>query len=201
MKRLFLVLALISTQVFAGGGKSEKAVNYLPGDYTIDTAHTRAAFTISHLVVGGVQGRFNDVTGNVSFGKELKDSKFDVLIKAASIDTGIKQRDDHLKSADFFEVEKYPELTFKSTAVSGSPEDLEIKGLLTIKGVSKEVVLKGAYTGSVVDPWKNQRSVVKLHTKINRKDFNINYDAKIPLGLVVGEEVKIDIISEMIFKK
>ena len=129
---LLLLLALISTQVLAGGGKPQSKVDYLPGNYQIDTTHTRAGFVIPHLVVGAVQGRLNDVSGTAVFAEDLSKSSFDVKIAVKSIDTGIKQRDDHLKSADFFEVAKYPEITFKSTSVSGSLNDLEVKGMLTI---------------------------------------------------------------------
>lgn len=201
MKTLFLLLVTsLSFSAFGGGGKSEQT-NYLPGSYTIDNAHTRVSFTIPHFVISEVEGRFNEVKGKIKFAEDFNKSTTEVSIPIKSIDTGIKQRDDHLRSADFFDATKYPMMTFKSKKFKGSPSDFTVIGTLTIKDVSKEVELQGKYLGSVSDPWGNTRSAFKLSGEINRKDFNINYNDKISIGPAVGNEVKINIISEAVLDK
>src|SRR5690606_28101790 len=112
-----------------------------------------------------------------------------------------KQRDDHLKSADFFDAKKFPNMTFKSKEFKGKPSDFTVTGDLTIKDVTKTVVLKGKYTGFAKDPWGNTRSAFKLTGEINRKDFNIQYNDRIDIGPAVGDEVSIVILSEAILKK
>ncbi len=133
--------------------------------------------------------------------KEFEKSTLEGTIKINSIDTGVEQRDNHLKSPDFFDAKKYPQMTFKTTAIHGDAEEFKLKGTLTIKDVTKEVEFQGRNLGEVKDPWGNIRTAFKLSTTINRRDFNINYSDKIDLGPVVGNEVKIDIISEAILKK
>lgn len=201
MKTFFLLFATtLSISVFAGGGKSEQT-HYLPGAYTIDNAHTRVSFTIPHFVISEVIGRFNEVKGKVQFTDDFNKSSTEVTVPINSIDTGIKQRDEHLRSADFFDAKKYPTMTFKSKAFKGSPSDFTVIGTLTIKDVSKEIQLQGKYLGAVSDPWGNTRSAFKLSGVINRKDFNIKYDEKINIGPAVGNEVTINIVSEAILNK
>lgn len=133
--------------------------------------------------------------------KDIGKSKVDVTVQIASIDTAEKKRDDHLKSADFFDAKKFPTMTFKSKKFTGNLEDFKVTGDLTIKGVTKEVTLNGKYTGSVKDSWGQIRAAVKATGKINRKDFNINYNDMVEAGPAVGDEVTINIISEGIQDK
>jgi len=195
-----IILALLSTASLAGGGKSEK-LNYQDGTYIIDPAHTRASFSIAHFVISKVEGRFNEVTGTIKFDKDFTKSSFEATIPVSSIDSAVEKRDNHLKSPDFFDAKKFPLMTFKSTEISGDKHEFELTGDLTIKDVTKEVVFEGKYLGLVTDSWGNKRAAFKLKTKINRKDFDINYSDKFDLGPVVGHEVKIKIISEVTLKK
>lgn len=172
-----------------------------PGTYKIDPAHTRVSFTIKHFVVSEVQGRFNDVQGTFYLSDKIAKSSIDVTIPVASIDTAVTKRDDDLKSPAFFDATKYPTMTFKSKKFTGNLSNFRVTGDLTIKDVTKEVVLVGKYTGSAKDPWGGERAAVSANTKINRKDFHINYNEKIAIGAAVGDEVTINIISEGVLEK
>lgn len=172
-----------------------------PGNYKIDSAHTRVSFLIDHFVVSQVQGRFNDVEGSFYLSDKIKDCKVNVTIPVASIDTGVKQRDDHLKSADFFEAKKYQNITFKSKKCTGKLSDFKVTGDLTIKDVTKEITLNAKHTGSVKDSWGQIRAAIEAEGKINRKDFNIKYNDMIEAGPAVGDEVTMKIISEGVLEQ
>jgi polyisoprenoid-binding protein YceI len=193
MKRFatFTLASLLIT-----GTAFAKALELQAGKYNIDPAHTRVSFLIDHFVVSQVEGRFNDVKGHFNLSKDLKNCEVDVTVPIDSIDTGVKKRDDHLKSPDFFEAKKFPTMTFKSKKCSGKLDKFKVVGDLTIKGVTKEVTLKAKYTGSVKDSWEQTRAAVRAKGKINRKDFNINYNDMVEAGPAVGDEVTIMIISE-----
>lgn len=190
----FLFLILFTISGFAA------ALKLTPGKYNIDAAHTRVSFLIDHFVVSQVQGRFNDVKGHFTLSPKMEECKIDVLIPVSSLDTGVQKRDEHLKSADFFEVTKFPNMTFKSKKFIGKLDDFKVIGDLTIKDVTKEVTLTGKYSGSVKDTWKNIRAAVRATGKINRQDFNIKYNDIVEAGPVVGDEVTINIISEGIYQ-
>ncbi|WP_141731511.1 YceI family protein [Oligoflexus tunisiensis] len=128
-------------------------------------------------------------------------SKASVTIPVQSIDTGVKKRDDHLRSKDFFEVSKYPNMAFVSKSFSGTPESFKMTGALTIKDVTKDVTFDGKYTGSVKDSWGQQRTALQATANINRKDFNINYDDKVDIGPAVGHEVQIRLWVEGVKKE
>jgi polyisoprenoid-binding protein YceI len=188
--KLTLLFMLMSLMTTASG------MGLVYGKYKIDPVHTRVSFLISHFVVSQVEGRFNDVSGSFTLEEDASKSSVDVTIPVASIDTGVKKRDDHLKTPDFFEVRKYPTMTFKSKKFTGPLEDFKVTGDLTIKGVTKEVVLEGKYMGSIKDTWGHTRAAIKATGKINRRDFNIIYNDMIEAGPAVGDEVTINIISE-----
>lgn len=169
-----------------------------PGTYEVDPAHTRVQFVVPHFVISKVEGRFNEVAGKVVIAKDWKDAQFEATIQTKSIDTAVAKRDDHLRSPDFFDAAQFPTMTFKSTKIRADGDDLKIEGDLTIKGVKKHVTLKGEYKGGLNDPWGNHRIALKGETKINRKDYKINYNDKIDIGPTVGDEVEIKIIVEAI---
>lgn len=171
------------------------------GTYKIDSAHTRVSFLIAHFVVSQVQGRFNEVNGNFVLSDKIEESKADVTIPVSTIDTGVKKRDDHLKSADFFDAKKFPNMTFKSKKFTGSLDHFKMTGDLKIKDVTKEVTFTGKYTGSVKDSWGQERAAVQAEAKINRKDFNIMYNDMVEAGPAVGDEVTIQIISEGVLEQ
>lgn len=128
------------------------ATDFVKGTYAVDPAHTRVSFVIPHFVVSEVEGRFNDVKGEFTLTEPFTNLKVTATIPVKSIDTGVTKRDDHLRSKDFFEVEKFPEMKLVSKSITGTAEAFKMVAALTIKGVTKDVTFDGKYTGSVKDP-------------------------------------------------
>lgn len=177
-------------------GQSFAALKYQPGNYKIDPDHSRLGFIIKHLVVSEVEGRFNAVTGSFMLAPKFENSTVNAVVESDSIDTSVKKRDDHLRTKDFFDVATYPTMTLKSKKFKGRPEDFTLVADMTIKDVTKEVIFKGKITGFVKDSWNNERAAAQMTGKINRKDFHIMYNDKIPLGPVVGDVVTINVRTE-----
>ncbi|HEY8271753.1 MAG TPA: YceI family protein, partial [Pseudobdellovibrionaceae bacterium] len=171
------------------------------GNYKLDVSHSKVGFEVNHLVVSTVEGKFSDFEGMINIDPKLEKSKVDITIKATSINTDNKDRDEHLRSPDFFDVKKYDKLTFKSKKISGTPEALKVAGDLTLHGVTKPVVLDTKYTGTVKDPWGNERVAFKAATKISRKDFGLTWSKAVEAGPVVGDEVTLDLKVEAIKEK
>ncbi len=203
--------ALVALPLAGVGGASswvaaaqEKAakVNYVPipaGEYKVDPAHSIVGFAIRHLEINWVEGRFKDFTGTIRYDDaDITKSAVEFTAKVESIDTGVEPRDKHLRTADFFEVEKYPEMTFKSTRVERKGKQGGVlHGDFTLKGVTKQVSLPFTITGAVKDPWGNTRFGVNARTVINRRDFGITWGK--PLdggGLDIGNEVTINLQLE-----
>jgi polyisoprenoid-binding protein YceI len=171
--------------------------------YSIDATHTTAEFVVRHLMITKVRGRFTSITGTIVVSDDTGvPTSVDVTMDAASIDTHEPQRDAHLKSADFLEAEKYPTITFKSTGVDGSGDAFKVSGDLTIHGVTRPVVLDTTFEGRGGDPWGNDRIGYEAHTKISRKDFGLEWNQALETGgVVVGDEVKIELNVEAIAQK
>ncbi|MBI4430143.1 MAG: polyisoprenoid-binding protein [Candidatus Omnitrophica bacterium] len=166
--------------------------------YKLDTTHTTVGFKIRHLF-SWVQGTFNEFEGTFDYDPEHPETwKTEAAIQAASIDTRVEQRDKHLRSADFFAVETYPTITFKSTQITDATAEVaKVNGLLSIHGVEKPVVLDLQIHGVGKDPWGNTRAGFTASVKINRKDFGLNWNELLETGQVlVGEEVFITIEVE-----
>jgi len=172
--------------------------------WQIDPNHSSAQFAVRHLGLSTVRGAFTKVNGTIQFDdKDITKSSVDVTIDAASVDTRVDGRDKDLRSDHFFEVEKYPTLTFKSTKVEQvEVGKLKVTGDLTIHGVTKQVVLDvEGPTAAVKDPWGNQRAAASATTKINRQDFGVKWNAKMDNGgWVLGDDVAITIDVEMVQK-
>jgi len=170
--------------------------------WRIDPQHTSAQFAVKHLMISTVRGEFHNVTGTIAWDdQDITKSVVDVTIDATTVDTREPKRNDHLKSPDFFDVAKYPTMTFKSKRVEQvAPGKLKIMGDLTIHGVTKEVVLDVAGpTAAIKDPWGNARVAASAMTKINRQDFGVKWNANIDGGgVVVGDDVDITIDLEMV---
>lgn len=172
--------------------------------YKLDESHTTIGFKIKHLVISNVPGRFNKFNGDFKFDSKNKTIEdLNVTIDASSIDTNEPDRDKHLKSKDFFEVEKFKTLEFKSkSTVFKDKQPIEIKGDLTIHGVTKPVVLKADFKGEVTDPWGNQRIAFEAGTKLNRKDFGLLWNKTLDKGgVMVSEELEVVIAGEAIMQK
>lgn len=159
------------------------------GKYDIDGMHSKVGFEIPHLVISSVEGKFNTFSGTLDLQDKFEKSKTEVSVDVASIDTGVKDRDEHLKSPDFFDAAKYPKMTFKSTKVEGKPESFKVTGDLTIHGVTKKVTLEGKFLGTVKDAYGQQKVAFNASGKINRKDFGLNWGKMVEAGPVVGDEV------------
>jgi len=171
-----------------------------PGTFTLDAAHTTVGFVARHLVVSKVRGSFTQVTGDITIAEDPLASSVTVHIPAASIDTGVADRDAHLRSADFLDVEKWPELTFRSTRVT-QPSDNEFKlvGDLTIRDVTREVTLGVEFDGVAVSPWGQEVVAFSASTEIDRENFGITWNQALETGgVLVGKTVKIEIVAEAV---
>jgi polyisoprenoid-binding protein YceI len=162
----------------------------------IDTSHSGVHFIVRHMVVSKVRGVFGAFSGTIDYDAEnVERSKVQVEIDAASIDTREVKRDAHLRSADFFDVENFPKLTFQSTGVKRTGDDtLAVTGDLTIHGVTRPVTLEVEQSGGGKDPWGNERLVWSATTDINRKDFGLNWNQVLEAGgLLVSEKIVIEL--------
>lgn len=171
--------------------------------YAIDTSHSEIGFTVRHMVVAKVRGQFKTWTGSVALeGEDFTTAKVNVEVDVASIDTREEKRDGHLKSADFFDVEKHPKLTFASTKVEKKGERYAVHGDLTIHGVTKGVTLDAEFLGKGKDPWGNDRLAFSAETQIDRKDFGLTWNQALEAGgVLVGEKVTITTEVQLVAAK
>lgn len=197
MKRLFasiITIVALSLPVLASAAT-----------WNIDPDHSNIGFKVRHLMVSNVRGSFEKHTGVVDINdKDIAKSKVEVTIDTASINTNVQKRDEHLRSADFFDVAKYPTMTFVSRKVARAGKDkLNVTGDLTLHGVTRQVVLNvEGVTGESKDPWGTIRRGATASTKINRKDFGLVWNKALETGgVAVGDEVTINLEIEMIKAK
>ena len=173
------------------------SITTLPATQTwqLDPAHTQANFSVKHMMFAKVHGGFDSIAGALRIGDwdDLDSWSADVTIAAASINTGQAQRDEHLRSSDFFDVEEHPELTFRSTSVRKSEDGtLVVTGDLTIRGVTREVELDVEETGRGTDPWGNERVAFRASTRIDRRDFGLTWNQALEAGgVLVGHDIDI----------
>ncbi|MBL8045891.1 MAG: polyisoprenoid-binding protein [Anaerolineales bacterium] len=169
--------------------------------WNIDASHTRANFSVRHMMISNVHGQFDDISGTVEFNEaDPAQSSLNVKIGVASINTRDEKRDGHLKSPDFFDVANHPYLTFESAKVEKASENTgRVTGNLTIRGVSKPVVLDVEYNGQAKSPWGTTSAGFTATAKINRKDWGLNWNVALETGgVLVGDEVKITIEAEIV---
>jgi polyisoprenoid-binding protein YceI len=167
----------------------------ITGSYTIDPTHSRIGFVARHAMVTKVRGSFNEFTGSGYFDAEDPSaSKAELVIQAASIDTRNADRDGHLRSNDFFDMETYPEIRFATTSVERVDDaNYRVTGDLTIKDVTKSVTVDFEYTGAATDPFGNQRVGFEGSTTVNRKDWGVNWNAALDAGgVLVSEKVTLE---------
>ncbi len=198
------VLALAASAPLAAVGAAPAAHADAPAAATgweIDASHSSATFSVKHMMVSNVRGEFGKLTGSVAFdAKDWSKTQVDVTIDAASIGTRDEKRDAHLKSADFFDVEKFPTITFKSTKAEKTGKGkFKVTGDLTMHGVTKQVSLVGeGPTAETKDPWGFLRIGAHASTKVDRKDFGLSWNKALDAGgVVVGEEVTIALDVEL----
>jgi polyisoprenoid-binding protein YceI len=191
------------THIIVGSWILGLAVVAQAAEYSIDPAHSSVGFTVRHIV-SNVKGQFGEFSGNFSYDPQSPEkSSVEAVIQTKSVNTNNDKRDGHLKTPDFFDVEKFPTMTFKSTSVkSAGPGKLLVSGVLTLHGVSKPVVLSVEGGDIAKDPWGGTRTGFTVTTRINRKDYGMTWNKTLDNGgLLVGEEVKIDIEAEGLQKK
>ena len=169
-------------------------LDQLVGTYTIDPSHSRLGFVARHAMVTKVRGGFNDFAGTFTVGESVGDSNAELTIQAASVDTRNADRDEHLRSNDFFAMEEHPEIRFASTDIEQVGDaEYRVTGDLTLRGVTKPVTIDLEYTGSATDPWGNTRVGFEGSTQVNRKDWGLNWNT--PLdggGILVSEKVTLE---------
>lgn len=172
----------------------------VPGTWRIDPGHAEVAFTGRHFMLTKIRGRFTGVTGEIRFAEGLADSQVEVVIDMASVDSGDPARDEHLRSADQFDVTRFPTATFRSTRVGWDGGTIgKVEGDLTIHGVTRTVVLDVDYRGYVRDPWGNDRAVFSAATRLNREDFGITWNMVLDTGgLLVSRDIDIAIELEAV---
>ena len=163
------------------------------GTWAADPTHSTFGFSVKHMGIATVRGQFTEFEGTLEVSDDLASAKVRGSAKAQSIDTREPQRDEHLRSAEFFDAANYPELTFESTAVEGlGGESFRIIGNLTMHGVTKEVVLRGELQGTDVDPWGNTRAALEITGELSRGDFGMKFNQALGSGnMLVADTVKI----------
>jgi len=172
--------------------------------WTIDPAHSNVEFAVKHLMISTVKGRFADVKGTIEHNEtNPAASKVEIDISTGSIDTRAEQRDAHLRSPDFFDVERFPTMTFKSKRLDGDINgEFKLIGDLTIKGTTREVALDAEFQGRTRDPWGGDRMGFEAKGKINRKDFGLNWNQALDAGgWVLGDDIKLSIGVELVKQK
>lgn len=168
--------------------------------WVIDSTHSKVSFKVKHLMISNVLGSFREFEGAATTeGDDFSTAKISFSLNASSIDTEVADRDAHLKSADFFDAEKFPKLTFSGNGLKDLGDDLyELTGDLTIKDVTKPVSLQVEFGGVMTDPWGNVKAGFSVSGKINRKEWGLNWNAALEAGgVLVGEEVKLSADIEL----
>ena len=168
--------------------------------WSLDTSHTQVGFAVKHLMISNVKGRFPKLTGSVELDPNGRGTTVDISIDAASLTTGDDKRDAHLRSADFLDVEVHPVIRFTGARIEGNPESkFSLHGDLLIRGITKPVTLYVVNEGRVTDPWGNERVGYTASTKINRKDFGLEWNVALEAGgVLVADEVRITIETELV---
>jgi len=167
--------------------------------WNLDTTHTQVGFSVKHMAISTVRGRFTKFSGAGETDASGTLVKATFAIETASIDTNQEQRDAHLRSADFFDAEQYPTLSFTATKIEQNGTDITITGDFTMRGVTKPVTLKGETAPTVKDPWGMTRTALSLEGKLNRKDWGLTWNQALEFGgVMVSEEVKLHLELEAV---
>jgi len=174
---------------------------YQAGTWTIDAVHSDVSFTVRHMMVSKVRGAFREFSGQIVTGTDPLESSVTAEIALESIDTGNSQRDNHVRSADFFDVASYPTMSYRSTAVTPTADGFEVSGELTLKGITRPVALSLELNGFTADPYGGTRAGFSATAQINRRDFGV--DISMPMdggGVVVGDKVTISLEIEAVLE-
>lgn len=190
MKKSSIVIALFSV-----------ALVQAQTTWNIDASHSSIRFAVDHMVISEVEGIFSTYEGSVVSAKgDFSDAKINFTVDVKSVDTDNEKRDEHLRGADFFETEKYPKMTFVSSSVQKTGDNkYNLKGKLTLHGITKEITLAMTYGGTTKDPWGNTKAGLKVTGVINRTDFGLKYNSVLEAGsLMIGEDVTITAKVELV---
>ena len=209
---LAVALGALAAFAYAAGGHDAPAASaqqaatkpaYAPipgGEYRLDPSHSTIGFAIRHFEINWVSGRFKDFTGTIRYDeKDVTKSSVEFTAKIASIDTGVEGRDKHLRTADFFDAEKFPEMTFKSHHVERKGNGYVLHGDFTLRGITKQVAIPFTVTGAIKDPRGNTRFGVEASTKIDRRDYGITWGKALEGGgFDLGHEVSVNLSLEAV---
>jgi len=171
-----------------------------PGDWDLDPAHTSVEFVARHLMVSKVRGRFTNASGTIHVADDPAESWVEVEVDTASVESGDEKRDEHLRSPDFFDVERYPKITFRSTRLEGeSPGHFLVHGDLTVHGVTRPVTLEAEYHGWLSSPIGDRRAGFSATTEVDREDFGLTWNVAVEAGgVLVGKKAKLEFEIEAI---
>ena len=181
--------------------RPQEALSLVGTKWQLDAAHTSAEFAVKHMMITTVRGRFTSVEGTLYIDENHPtDPELEIMIDAGSLDTREAKRDAHLKSADFFDVEHHPTITFKAHHIDGDPTgNFKLHGDLTIRGITRRIVLNARFEGHNRDPWGGERLGFSATAKINRHDFDLRWNVALEAGgFLVGDDVKITIDAQFV---
>ena len=169
------------------------------GTYAIDASHSHVGFRVRHLVVGKTRGRFAEVEATVTIAEQPLESAVDVTVPLASVDTRDAGRDEHLRSADFFDVEHHPTMTFRSTAIREGGDGYLVDGELTVRGITQPLTLDVSFDGSARDPWGGERLAFTARGSLDREAFGLTWNQALETGgVLVGKKVDLEIEAEFV---
>ncbi|MFZ2963316.1 MAG: YceI family protein [Rhodoglobus sp.] len=177
--------------------------DYAVGTWKLDPAHSEVSFTVKHLMISKVRGTFETFDVTIVTAENPDDSSIEATIDVASVNTGVEARDNHLRSSDFFLIDEHPTMTFVSTSFDGDVDSGEftVRGDLTLRGVTKPVVLKGEFGGVIQDAYGNTRAGASASTKINRHDFGVSWNSALEAGgVTLGDDVTINLDLEVVLQ-
>jgi polyisoprenoid-binding protein YceI len=176
--------------------------DYVVGTWSLDKAHSELSFTVKHLAISKVRGFFRSFDVTITTAEDYEDSTIEASIDMSSVDTNNEMRDGHLKTNDFFLVEEHPTATFVSKSIVGTPDDFTVTGDLTLRGVTKEVSLKGEFGGINTDAQGNVHAGASATTKLNRLDFGVAWNAPLETGgVLLGDEITLTFELQVILQK
>jgi polyisoprenoid-binding protein YceI len=175
---------------------------YATGTWKLDAAHSEISFQVRHLAISKVRGSFETFDVTIVTAEDPTESTIEATIDVASVNTNQKDRDNHLRTSDFFLVEEHPAMTFTSSSIALDGDDLTIAGDLTLRGVTLPVVLKGEFGGIITDPYGQTKAGANVSTKINRQDFGVNWNAALETGgFMLGDDVTINLDIAVVLQK
>ena len=172
-----------------------------PGTWVIDPAHTEVQFSVRHLAISKVRGKFEQFEGTIVTGEQIEDTKVNATVEVASVNTNMEQRDEHLRTSDFFKADEFPQITFVSTGVRVDGGDLIVTGDFTMRGVTKSIDFKVELGGTTTDGYGQKKAGFEAETKINRHDFGVAWNAPTEAGgLTLGDDVTIKIDGQATYQ-